>query len=153
MDGHPHSVIDPGKEFVYEFQVTNRAGTYWYHPHPHNRTGPQVYQGLAGLLLIGDDEESALNLPSGNEEILCVLQDRQFDASNQLRYLAGGMMEQAQGFLGDRVLVNGRERPALTLATRAYRLRILNGSNARIYKLAWSDASPMTVIGGDGGLL
>ena len=153
MDGHPHSVIDPQKEFVYEFEVTNRAGTYWYHPHPHNRTGPQVYHGLAGLVLIEDDEERALNLPGGSEELACVLQDRRFDTRNQLQYLSGGMMEQAQGFLGDRVLVNGRERPSWALATRAYRLRLLNGSNARIYKLAWSDGTLITVIGTDGGLL
>jgi FtsP/CotA-like multicopper oxidase with cupredoxin domain len=65
----------------------------------------------------------------------------------------GGMMEHAQGFLGDRMLVNGSERPSFALATRAYRLRLLNGSNARIYKLAWSDGTPLTVIGTDGGLL
>ncbi|MEI6246593.1 MAG: multicopper oxidase domain-containing protein, partial [Acidobacteriota bacterium] len=29
----------------------------------------------------------------------------------------------------------------------------LNGSNARIYKLAWSHGAPITLIGGDGGLL
>lgn len=51
-DGHPRLAIGPGREHVYEFEVTNRAGTYWYHPHPHMRTGPQVYQGLAGLLLV-----------------------------------------------------------------------------------------------------
>lgn len=156
MDGHPRSVIPTGEEFVYEFEVTNRAGTYWYHPHPHNRTGPQVYQGLAGLLLISDQEETALGLPSGAEEILCVLQDRSFDSQNQLRYLPSGMMvmmDQMRGFLGDRVLVNGRERPSLALATQAYRLRLLNGSNARIYKLAWSDGTPMTIIGTDGGLM
>jgi FtsP/CotA-like multicopper oxidase with cupredoxin domain len=152
MDGHPRLVIDPGTEFVYEFEVTNRAGTYWYHPHPHMRTGPQVYQGLAGMLLVSDEEESALNLPSGDEELVCVLQDRQFDSANQLVYLTGGMMDQAHGFLGDRVLVNGRHQLALALTTRAYRLRVLNGSNARIYKLAWSDGTPMSVIGGDGGL-
>jgi FtsP/CotA-like multicopper oxidase with cupredoxin domain len=84
MDGHPHSAIDPRREFIYEFEVTNRAGTYWYHPHPHNRTGPQVYNGLAGLLLISDDEERALNLPGGSDELVCVLQDRSFDARNQL---------------------------------------------------------------------
>jgi FtsP/CotA-like multicopper oxidase with cupredoxin domain len=153
MDGHPHSVIDPAHEFIYEFEVTNRAGTYWYHPHPHNRTGPQVYSGLAGLLLVSDAEERALNLPSGPEEIVCVLQDRSFDANNQLRYVSGGMMEHVQGFLGERVLVNGIERPSLALATRAYRFRLLNGSNARIYKLGWSDGTPLTVIGTDGGLL
>ena len=153
MDGHPHSVIGPARDFVYEFEVTNRAGTYWYHPHPHNRTGPQVYNGLAGLLLVSDAEERALHLPSGPDEILCVLQDRSFDADNRLTYVAGGMMEQVQGFLGDRVLVNGVERPSLALATRAYRLRLLNGSNARIYKLAWSDGTPLTIIATDGGLL
>ena len=62
-------------------------------------------------------------------------------------------MEHAHGFLGDRVLVNGIDRPSLALATRAYRLRLLNGSNARIYKLAWSDGTPLTVIATDGGLL
>jgi blue copper oxidase len=153
MDGHPHSVIDPAHEFIYEFEVTNRAGTYWYHPHPHSRTGPQVYSGLAGLLLVSDADEQALNLPSGANEILCVIQDRSFDANNQLRYLSGGMMDHVQGFLGERVLVNGVERPSLALATRAYRFRFLNGSNARIYKLAWSDGTPLTVIGTDGGLL
>ncbi len=147
MDGHPHLVIDQGKDYVYEFEVINRAGTYWYHPHPHTRTGPQVYRGLAGLLVISDEEEAALNLPSGTEEIVCVLQDRKFDARNRLTYVAGGMMDQMHGFLGDRMLVNGHERPSLSLATRAYRLRLLNGSNARIYKLMWSDGTPMTVIG------
>jgi FtsP/CotA-like multicopper oxidase with cupredoxin domain len=82
-----------------------------------------------------------------------VLQDRKFDARNQLIYVAGGMMDQMHGFLGDRMLVNGKERPSLALATRAYRLRLLNGSNARIYKLMWSDGTPMTIIGTDGGLL
>jgi FtsP/CotA-like multicopper oxidase with cupredoxin domain len=156
MDGHPHTVIDPGTEFVYEFEVTNRAGTYWYHPHPHGRTGPQVYRGLAGLFIVSDDEDAALGLPSDEHEITCVLQDRRVDAQNQLVYLESGMnsmMTTMHGFLGDRILVNGHERPSLALATRAYRLRVLNGSNARIYKLAWSDQSPMTVIGGDGGLL
>src|SRR5687768_17408962 len=93
---------------------------------------------------------------SGPEEIVCVLQDRTFDAANQLIYVSGGMggmMEHAQGFLGDRMLVSGIERPSLSLATRAYRLRLLNGSNARIYKLEWSDGTPLTVIGTDGGLL
>jgi FtsP/CotA-like multicopper oxidase with cupredoxin domain len=153
MDGHPHLVIDQGKDFIYEFEVTNRAGTYWYHPHPHSRTGPQVYRGLAGVLLISDEEEAALNLPSGAEEIVCVLQDRQFDRQNQLTYVAEGMMGQVHGFLGDRMLINGQERPSLALATRAYRLRVLNGSNARIYKLMWSDGTPMTILGTDGGLL
>jgi blue copper oxidase len=47
--------------------VINRAGTYWYHPHPHGMTGPQVYGGLAGLFLVSDASEQALNLPAGDD--------------------------------------------------------------------------------------
>jgi FtsP/CotA-like multicopper oxidase with cupredoxin domain len=152
-DGHPNKAIASGRDYVYEFEVTNRAGTYWYHTHPHMRTGAQVYRGLAGLLLVRDDEEEALGLPSGATELLCVLQDRRFDARNQLVFHGGGMMEMMNGFLGDRVLVNGRPQPATTVDAAWHRVRLLNGSNARIYKLAWSREIPMTLIGGDGGLL
>jgi len=152
MDGHPRLAIDAEKEYVYEFEVINRAGTYWYHPHPHERTGLQAYRGLAGLLLVSDDEESALKLPSGSDELLFVIQDRRFDRDSQLWY-DPGHMSQLHGFLGDQILVNGRPSRTVSLATRAYRLRLLNGSNARIYKLAWSDGTPMTLIGSDGGLL
>jgi FtsP/CotA-like multicopper oxidase with cupredoxin domain len=57
------------------------------------------------------------------------------------------------GFLGDRVVVNGQADFKLRVAQRPYRLRLLNGSNSRIYRLAWEDGSPITVVGTDGGLL
>jgi FtsP/CotA-like multicopper oxidase with cupredoxin domain len=151
-DGHPRLAIGHGREYVYDFEVTNRAGTYWYHPHPHMRTGAQVYRGLAGLLVVVDREEEALSLPSGDAELLCVIQDRRFDAGNQLVFHGGGMMEMMNGFLGDRVLVNGLPQPTTEVDAAWHRVRVLNGSNARIYKLAWSDGSPMIAIGGDGGL-
>ena len=44
-DGHPRLAVNSGGEYVYDFEVVNRAGTYWYHPHPHMRTGAQAYQG------------------------------------------------------------------------------------------------------------
>ena len=43
--------------------------------------------------------------------------------------------------------------PTLDVSDGSYRLRLLNGSNSRIYKLAWSDGRPMIAIGSDGGLL
>jgi FtsP/CotA-like multicopper oxidase with cupredoxin domain len=153
MDGHPRLVIPSGETYVYEFEIRNRAGTYWYHPHPHGLTGPQVYGGLAGLFLVSDDEEEAADLPSGEYDIPLVLQDRAFDRSNQLVYLSGHHMEQMNGFLGDWIMVNGQPDFSLPVATRAYRLRLLNGSNARVYRLAWEDGRPLTVIGTDGGLL
>src|SRR6185503_8076562 len=57
------------------------------------------------------------------------------------------------GYLGSRILVNGKADSVLSLEPRAYRLRVLNGSNARTYKLAWSNNMPLKVIGTDGGLL
>jgi len=174
MDGHPRYAIAPGQTYTYEFEVKNRAGTAWFHPHPHGLTPTQVYQGLAGLFLVSDAEETALGLPSGAYDLPIVIQDRTFDSNNQLVYSGsgasaaagtggmgsmggmngmGGMMTGMMGFLGERVMVNGKPDMLLSVATRPYRLRLLNGSNARIYKLAWSSGTPLTVIGSDGGLL
>jgi len=152
-DGHPRLAVGPGSEYVYEFEVINRAGTYWYHPHAHGSTGKQVYQGLAGVLIVTDDEERALALPDGANDLVCVLQDRTFDSQNQFKYLAGGMMDQMHGLLGANMLVNGQAQSVLSLATRAYRLRLLNASSSRVYKLMWDDGTPMTVISVDGGLI
>lgn len=151
-DGHPRLAVGPGHDYVYEFTVTNRAGTYWYHPHPHMRTGAQVYYGLAGLLLVSDPDEDALALPADDHELLCVLQDRGFDDRNQLLY-QGSMMEMMNGVLGDRFFVCGHLQPTQDVDAAWHRVRLLNGSNARMYKLGWSHDLPMTVIGGDGGLL
>lgn len=153
MDAHPRYLTNPGQTYLYEFEVKNRAGTYWFHPHPDGRTGLQVHNGLAGLFLVSDDETSALKLPSGEFDIPLVIQDRVVDANNQFLYEGNGMMHGMDGFLGDRILVNGKPDYTLSVFTRAYRMRLLNGSNSRIYKLAWSNGMPMTVIGTDGGLL
>lgn len=152
MDGHPKDAVGPGQTYVYEFEVKNRAGTYWYHPHPHGRTGAQVNAGLAGLFIVSDEEEAALQLLRGDADLPLVLQDRRFTDTNQFTYVSPGMGSM-MGFLGNRILVNGQADFQLALATRVYRLRILNGSNSRIYKLAWSNGMPLTVIGTDGGLL
>jgi len=153
MDGHPRYAIAPGASYEYDFQVINRAGMYWFHPHPHGLTGPQVYYGLAGLFIVSDDEEASLGLPTGEYDLPLVIQDRTFDSQNQMVYLANGMMDQMIGFLGDTILVNGAPDAALDVKADAYRLRLLNGSNSRIYKLAWQDGTPLTVIATDGGLL
>ena len=153
MDGHPRFVIPQGQSYLYEFEVNNRAGTYWYHPHPHGRTGPQVYQGLAGLFIVSDEEEQGVGLPEDEYDVPLVIQDRTFDPENQLVYTSGHRMEQMTGFLGDMIMVNGLPDFTLPASTCAYRLRLLNGSNSRIYKLAWEDGSPLTIIGTDGGLL
>jgi blue copper oxidase len=149
MDAHPRYVVPTGATYTYEFTVTNRPGTYWYHPHPDMRTGPQVYMGLAGLFIVTDADEEALGLPAGEFDMPFVLQDRSFDGNNQLIY--DGMPR--SGFLGDRICINGQLAQTFDVASKFYRIRLLNGSNARYFKLAWSDGTPMTAIATDGGFL
>ena len=78
MDGHPRHTVASRKRYLYEFDVINRAGTYWYHPHTHGITGKQIYMGLAGMLVISDDEERDLRLPEGEFDLPIVIQDRSF---------------------------------------------------------------------------
>jgi FtsP/CotA-like multicopper oxidase with cupredoxin domain len=143
--------IGPGETKKYEFQVIDHAGPYWFHPHPHMRTAEQVVMGMAGLFNVWDAEEE-LAVPgasTGANDIPVILQDRNFDSYNQILYNPNNMW----GYLGNKILVNGAVNASISLEPRAYRLRILNGSNARTYKLAWSNNMPLNVIGTDGGLL
>src|SRR5699024_8834001 len=171
MDGHPRFVVHPGSRFCYEFEVRNRAGTYWYHPHPHAYTAEQMYFGLAGLIVVSDAAEQALALPRGEQDLPIIIQDRILDADNRMHYLPGSGPHGAQdettddvtpampgfpgvtGFFGDTILINGRADTTFEVGTCAYRLRILNASNSRTYRLAWRDRRPLDVIATDGGLL
>lgn len=65
-DGHPRFAVKTGASYTYEFTVRNPAGTYLYHPHPHGRTGRQIYFGLAGLLIVRDDEERGAGVPDAD---------------------------------------------------------------------------------------
>ena len=151
MDGHPDQLANPGSTFLYQFTINQRAGLSWYHPHPHGLTGKQVFQGLAGLFFINDTEEAALNLPSGQYELPLIIQDKRI-SSTGITYNPK-MEEVMAGFMGESVLVNGIFAPYTEVATKYYRLRILNGSNARVYNLAFSNNADMIIIGNDGGLL
>jgi blue copper oxidase len=154
-DGAGMPLAAPGGRYAYDFAVRNRGALYWYHPHPHGLTAGQAYRGLFGLLEITDDDEAklraALNLVPGRSEIPLVLQDRR-----GADYLASAA-DRMHGYVGDAVFVNGAACPYLDVATRLYRFRILNASNARTYRLGWRTASgapvPFTLIGNDGGLL
>jgi len=60
MDGHPRLAISEGKKYEYDFILENRASTYWYHSHSHHRVGKHTYVGIAGLLIVEDDDEERL---------------------------------------------------------------------------------------------
>ena len=151
MDGYPESLVQPGESFDYSFTINQRAGTYWYHPHPHGKTGEQVHNGLAGMLIVNDDEEAALNLPSGDYEVPLIIQDKHL-LDGQLIYTPS-MMNVMTGYLGETLLVNGVAFPFFEAAATWYRFRVLNGSTARVYNIALSNGDVFFIIGNDGGLL
>ena len=147
-DGHPKDQVAEGETYIYDFEVLNRAGSYFYHSHAHGATATQVYKGLAGALIVSDGEEDALALPRGDYDIPVLIQDRSFTRTNQLSYFSS-----MDGFFGNRILVNGKPDSQLTVDRGQYRFRCINGSNSRIYKLAWNKKIPLVAIGVDGGLL
>ncbi len=151
-DGYPTDVILPGGTRQYRFRIADRAGTYWYHPHPDGRTAAQVYGGMAGFFIVEDDADRGLGLPTGEHDVALLLQDRRRTADNAFAY-APSPMDLMSGYLGNTVLVNGTPDAELSVAATRYRFRLLNGSNARIFRVAFGDSRAFDVIAGDGGLL
>lgn len=149
QDGHPTQQIAAGASKEYSFTLKNRAGMYWYHPHLMGSTAKQAFQGLAGLIILRDSEEQALRLPSGEYELPLVIQDRRSAGTNY----NPSMNETMTGFMGEKIFVNGIASPFVKVKKGVYRLRLLNGSNARVYQFAISDSRSFTLIGSDGGLL
>jgi FtsP/CotA-like multicopper oxidase with cupredoxin domain len=153
-DGHPRLAVPPGASYAYDFAVEQRAALHWYHPHAHARTAAQVYQGLAGLFVVRDEEEAALHLPGGEREVFLVLQDRRAaaDAAAAFAYRPAGP-DMMAGLLGETAFGNGVPWPTLDVEASTHRVRVLNASNARIYRLALGTGAPLVVVGNDGGLL
>ncbi len=145
------------------------ACTLWYHDHALGITRLNVVAGLAGVYVIRDDEEDALNLPSGDYEMPLLIQDRSFLADGTLWYPPaqnGTHPMWMQEFFGETICVNGKATPYLEVEPRKYRFRMLNGSNSRFYHLTLSpadksgkpngrpaDAPAFRQIGTDAGLL
>ncbi len=150
----------------YRYPTDQRAATLWYHDHRMDFTGPAVYRGLAGFHLVRDDVEDALPLPRGDRELPLMICDRSFaeDGSfvypgidEEMRSVPGVEDEWMEGVLGDVVLVNGAPWPRHEVDAARYRLRLLNASNARRYRIVLTVPHgpdlPLVQIGSDGGLL
>ncbi len=153
-------------ERAYRYPMDQPAATLWYHDHRMDFTGPAVYRGLAGFHLVRDDVEDALPLPRGERELPLMLADRAFAADGSFAYpaldpsmrnLPGVAPDLVEGVLGDVVLVNGAPWPVHDVDAARYRLRLLNGANARRFRLVLSVPGepdlPLTQIGSDAGLL
>ncbi|MEV5410985.1 multicopper oxidase domain-containing protein [Thermopolyspora sp. NPDC052614] len=166
--GHHGTALDLSKWTLhsgardYAYPVDQRAATLWYHDHRMDFTGPQVWRGLAGFALIRDDEDDALPLPKGDRDIPLMICDRAFEEDGSFRYPStdpsllvrpGVDADYMEGVEGDVILVNGAPWPELQVTATRHRLRLLNASNARRYRLALSPGGDFTQIGSDQGLL
>lgn len=147
-DGGPTLHVHPGGTYDYKFPIIQRASLNFYHPHTHMLTGKQVALGLSGAFIIRDDEEDDLRLPSGPYEVPLIIRDARFNSQGNMAYNASG-----SGFSGQFPIVNGTLNPMLNVDRGMYRFRILNGANARVFRLALTNGAPFTVIGNDGGLI
>ena len=151
-DGLPYDLIGPGATKTYRYPNNQPAATLHYHDHAIDTTGRHVYMGLSAFYLLSDPAEDALGLPSGANDVAIVLQDRLFNLDGSLNYpLTDSTI--TSGVIGDTLLVNGAIQPYFGVAQRKTRFRILNGSNARIYRLALSTGDSLVQIASDGGLL
>ncbi len=145
-DGGPHTVIDAGTTWNPTFTVLDRATTFWYHPHLHERTNFHVTKGAAGMIIIKSEAEAALELPRtyGVDDFPLIVQGKEFDDDNQL-VVAGSD--------DNLIMVNGTLDPYLDVPSQLVRFRIINGSNERVLNLGFDDNREFKQIGSDGGLL
>jgi FtsP/CotA-like multicopper oxidase with cupredoxin domain len=153
QDGGPHSPVNPNEVVESALDIDQPATTLWYHSHIMERTGAHVWYGLAGMLLVDDPAAEDAGLPAtyGEDDLPIVVQDRIFDSNGNLSYAPRGP-SLMMGYRGSEILVNGAIRPVASVPTGLVRLRILNGSNARIYHLSFEDGREFAQVGTDGGL-
>jgi spore coat protein A, manganese oxidase len=144
---------------TFRYPNANLATTLWYHDHTAGMTRLNVAAGLAGTYLVRDPNDTiAPLLPSGPFEVPLMLQDRAFNTDGSIHFTQSGDNPDIHPYwdpeyFGDTILVNGKVWPAMTVARRQYRFRIVNASNARFYNLKMSNGMSFTQIGADGGYL
>jgi len=141
-DGGPHIIIPPSTTWNPKFKVRDNAAMYWYHPHLHMMTNLHASLGAAGLVIVRDTIESALNLPRryGVDDFPLVIQSKCFDASKQI-------------VIDSVMMVNGTIKPYLPTPAQVIRFRLLNASSERVYNLGFQGNLTFYQIGTDGGLL
>jgi spore coat protein A len=135
---------------AYTYDNKQEAAMTWYHDHGEGVTRINAYGGLAGLYVIRDANEDALvaqaKIPSGPYELPVVIQDKCFTADGSLAYAGDPKDYPVAGLnlpspthlpeqFGDIIVVNGVAWPQLDVEPREYRLRLLNGSDSRVYVL------------------
>jgi spore coat protein A len=154
-DGYPLDWFVSGQSHTSTYPLEQDATALWFHDHAMGLNRLNTYAGLFGQLLVRDELEDALHLPSGPFEIPLTLSDRDIAADGQLFYPTSGDPEHpwVPEFYADAILVNGKIKPFLEVEPTLYRLRVLNVANSRFFSLSLSNDLPLHLIGADQGLL
>ena len=147
-DGGCHAPVYPGQSRDIVFKIIQSAATTWLHAHPCPETAYQVWQGLATVAIIKDQESVQLPIPQhyGVDDLPLVLQDRNFHQDNQFDYRADYDPDGVQGVTA---MINGTINPYFDVTTQKVRLRLLNGANRREFRLHFSDDLPFVQIASD----
>ncbi len=146
QDGNPMDPVLPGQSHTYRFTMPEgSAGTYWYHPHPHEYTAEQVYRGLAAPFIVRAKNDPLKNIPERN----LMISDLKLTREGAIA--GNDAMDWMNGREGQYVLVNGQFQPVINLPGTE-RWRIWNASSARYLNLSLS-GHKFTLVGTDGGLL
>ena len=148
-DGGPALAFDPGHSWNPTWTVDQPAATCWYHPHPHGKSALHAYRGLAGALIVADEEADALGLPSeyGVNDIPLILTDATFTEDDQL----DETIDPTYGLLGTTPLVNGIANPSFEPDRTRIRFRLINAATMRFHNLSFG--VPVHVVATDQGLL
>ncbi|MEO8193081.1 MAG: multicopper oxidase family protein [Gemmatimonadales bacterium] len=153
-DGSPYYPVEPGKSYDYVFTPQRgSAGTYWYHPHPHQATGWQIAMGLFGSVIVRAHDDP---LPRSMTEKLIVLSDNRIHPDGAIDVSEPGSpqdgIDKENGRECRFLFVNGQLMPTITIRSgEVQRWRVINASAARVYRLAIPGLTFLH-IGNDGGL-
>jgi o-aminophenol oxidase len=161
-DGWAENLALPGQSALDAYPNDQPAAMLWYHDHVMGVTRFSVYAGLAGVWIVRDERERELGLPEGPPyEVPLLLADRNFDVNPDGR-VTGELLHktdpEVMECFSPFTTVNGAIWPVVEVEPTTYRLRLLNGSNARTYRLVLTrngepDHQRITQIGAEGGLL
>lgn len=124
----------------------------WYHDHAIHHTAENAYFGQAGFYILEDPAEARLGLPTGKHDLPLALTAKQYNKDGTLF----DPKDERVSLYGDVIHVNGQPWPYHKVDPRKYRLRFLDASISRAFKLTFEvdgKAVPFHVIGADTGLL
>ncbi|HEX4005516.1 MAG TPA: multicopper oxidase domain-containing protein [Acidobacteriaceae bacterium] len=154
-DGYPEHWTVPGQTQTCFYPCDQHAALLFAHDHSMGINRLNIYAGMQAFFIVRDPREDALHLPSGKYEIPLMLADRLLTTDGQLSYPVSPNPKRpwVPEVFGNAILVNGALLPYHEVEPRKYRLRVMNGSNGRFYRLSLAGRPEFHVIANDQGLL